>query len=182
MFALFPAASRSSTTDAERDLALSAAPKSIQSAAGIWIRTGNGYRQLRKGTNGWQCAVIQEAPQTLEPECYNPDAARTLMQVDIFKRRRIFDGAPAAVVEREIEARYENGTFKLPRSGDVIFMLSTRNKVLAAPGHVIDFPPHVMIAAPHATPGQLGGETSYAFLIDEGKPNALIIIPVTPEK
>ncbi|HEY6325020.1 MAG TPA: hypothetical protein VIW73_00710 [Candidatus Cybelea sp.] len=178
LLAVLSFASTPSSEATEIALALSAAPRDLRSTAGVWVRTRSGYHQARRGSNGLQCIVAQETSATLEPQCYDADSAATLLPIDVYRRERQMLGENTAAVDRDVRARYADRTFRPPRAGDIVYMLSNDNYVLVSAGRVVHFAPHLMITAPFKRVDALGGANRYAFLIHEGEPDALIIIRV----
>src|SRR5262245_6313257 len=98
--------------------------------------------------------------------------------------RLIEDGKDKKEVERIIDEEYRAGKLLSPRKPGVASMFSTEFKKHNHESGKMEmvFPPHVMFYAPHmknsdigARPEHLGSE-SQPFILNEGKPYALIIV------
>lgn len=110
--------------DAEIALARSAAPEAISKDASVLVLTRTGYQTAVEGKNGFVCIVERSwmspsespefwNPKLRGPDCYNPQAARSMLPLD-YKRaqlaiagkskEQIMDGSEAAFADKEIPA------------------------------------------------------------------------------
>lgn len=129
------------TATTETMLALSAAPAPLRQRAGFWLRTATGYKHARASRNGFDCIVELETPDSFEPECFDSDSANALIPVIVFRREREALGISSRAVAASVRAGYASGRFRAPRSGDIVFMLSSKNRVFDPDtGRVIPFP------------------------------------------
>jgi hypothetical protein len=84
-------------------------------------------------------------------------------------------------IKRFVADAFAKGVFPAPTRPGVIYMLSTENIVPNEKG-VAAFPPHVMFYGTHLTNADIGSEGQAgggpAFVVNEGAPHALIIVPV----
>ena len=69
--------------DREVALARSAAPAEVSSDATVMVFTEQGFAVARKGSNGVTCLVSRTWPESLEPICYDAEAAATIMPIEI---------------------------------------------------------------------------------------------------
>jgi hypothetical protein len=161
------------------ELALSAAPRSVSNNATIYVFGKKGYRIAREGTNGFHCLISRERLDTLEPECFDAETGATSMQTVLFREVERAKGRGDDEINAEIAAGYETGRFKAPAKPGIIYMTSPHNRVFDPErGQVIPFPGHYMFPAPYMTYKDLGASAGEGlpYLVDEGKPTALIIV------
>ena len=98
--------------------------------------------------------------------------------------RLIEDGKDKKEVERIIDEEYRAGKLLSPRKPGVASMFSTEFKKHNHESGKMEmvFPPHVMFYAPHMKKSDIGGRPehlgseSQPFILNEGKPYALIIV------
>jgi len=88
---------------AEIALAHSAAPASISAAAEVMVLRREGYAIAVKGNNGFVCIVERSwgkatddaefwNPKMRAPHCFNPQAARTFLQIYLMKTKLVLAG------------------------------------------------------------------------------------------
>lgn len=162
-------------------LAMSAGPPGITKDATIYIlERGKGYIAARNGTNGFACLVNRDQPDTLEPECFDPEGVETIMPVEMEKAKLRELGMQQEEISAKIAAGYESGIYRAPRKGGVTYMLSTENKVFNGRS-VISYPPHVMIFAPYLKNSDIGADfkdPAMPWVLNEGSPHAYIMVTV----
>lgn len=156
-------------------LALSAAPAEVSSQASVYgVRDGR-IVVLRVGKSGAACMVSRDShPEALYPECFSPEAARTLMQRELFQLQLRSKGRSERDVRRLTKDALATGRLKSPRELAVIYMMSPNQVLYSAPDsagrRVGAWWPHLMISNVGLERGRLGlaGEGSHAaFSLDE---------------
>src|SRR5215469_18568853 len=56
-----------------------AAPHEVTDHANVYVLGPRGYELVERGGNGFSCLIEREKPDTMEPECYDAEGARTTM-------------------------------------------------------------------------------------------------------
>ena len=157
-------------------LAESAGPPVAREAA-IFVLGPAGYRQVRRGTNGFTCLVSRERPDTVEPECYDAEGTATIVPVRMFVEQRRAAGVREPEIAAQVEQGYASGRFAAPRKPGLVYMLSDHNYVFD-PGEkrVIHFPGHLMFYAPYATQKDVGSGPGAPYIVAPGTAHALMIV------
>lgn len=168
----------------EIELALEAALPNVSSGATVYVLRRGGHVVARKGSNGFACLVSRDHAESLYPICYNPEASRTVLPVQLARQRLREEGKGNEDVDRDIQAGFDKGTFKVPSAGAIAYMMSPHQVIYAgATGpRVGQYKPHVMLYVPYATRASIGFDASLdtqVFLQAPGTPNAHLIVPVT---
>lgn len=171
---------------AELALALSAAPEHLRAGAQVYVLGPRGYELARPGANGFTCLVEREHPATVEPVCYDSVGSAAFVPVALARAIARAAGRDEATIRAEVEAGYRSGRFRGPAGPGIAYMLATEQSVRdEASGEVVRYVPHLMFYVPRARAGALGlespdlaGPKGDPFLIYEGDPRAMIIVPV----
>lgn len=165
--------------DVQIQLAESAAPKEVSSAATILVLGKNGYEVGRKGTNGFTCLISRQLVNTLEPECYDAEGTATTVKKDMFIEEQRAKRVSEEQIEKQVEAGYKSGKFKAPRRAGIVYMMSPYNRVLNPQNNkIIRFPGHLMFYAPNLTAKDVGEGESAPYLTNPGKPdNLMVVVP-----
>lgn len=174
------------TRAAEVALALSAAPEHLRADARVYALGPRGYELVAPGQNGFTCLVEREHPQTVEPVCYDSVGSAAFVPVALARAAARAAGRDEGEIRREIEAGYRSGRFRGPARAGIAYMLAAEQSVRdEASGEIIRYVPHLMFYAPNATSAALGLESpglaapkGAPFLIYEGDPRAMVIVPV----
>lgn len=167
-------------------LARSAAPSEISERATVMkLVRGRGFEVAEAGTNGVVCVVNRTWPESLEPHCYDPEAARTILrvhglQVELRERGMARDEIDAAVEEAIV-----SGRIPMPTRPAVTWMLSAAQVLYNDSGtRVGAWKPHWMIYYPNLTDADLGltGAPSAdgPMVSDPGDPLSTIVL-IAPE-
>lgn len=164
-------------------LALEAALPNVSRDATVYVFRRGGHVVARQGTNGFACLVSRDHPESLYPICYDPEAARTVLPVQIKQQQLREQGRSDEDIAREIAASYASGTFQPPTRAAMAYMMSPRQVIYASPNgpRVGQYKPHLMLYVPYATRATFGLDRSldkHAFLVAEGTPRTHLIIPV----
>jgi hypothetical protein len=164
-------------------VARSAAPSSVSGDATIWVLRDGRYGVAVAGSNGNACMVSRTRPTSVEPICYDPEGARTILPIEIrLVEARIAQGDWGAAwdaVHRDIE----DGRVALPSRPVMTYMLSSAQRLVSDDGREVGaWRPHFMIYIPYLRSEDLGlfGPSSQVFVAHEGEPLAHVIT-VAPE-
>jgi hypothetical protein len=168
----------------EIGMALSAAPEHLRKDAAVYVLQRGGYVKAREGSNGFTCLVERDGVKNTTPICYDREGSETTLLMAFRKMRLIEEGKDKKEVERIIDEEYRAGKLLAPRKPGVAYMLSTEFKKHNHESGKMEmvFPPHVMFYAPHLKNSDIGarpehlGSQSQPFILNEGKPYALIIV------
>ena len=88
--------------DQEIALARSAAPAALSDSATIYILTASGYQVGVQGTNGGACYVSRDWPEALEPHCFDPEGAATILPRAMRRVELLHLGRSPEEADREI--------------------------------------------------------------------------------
>ena len=158
-------------------IAQSAGPKEVAEHADIYVLGKNGYELAVKGTNGFTCAIERQMPETMEPECYDREGSRTTFLARVFVEKQRARGASEEQIEKQLDAGYKSGRFKAPSKPGIVYMLSDSNHVFDPDAKkIIHFPGHLMFYAPYATKEKVGEGAGAPYIVNPGKPDALLIV------
>ena len=163
-------------------LAQSAGPP-VGAAATIYVLGETGYVKAREGTNGFSCLVERQRVDTLEPECFDREGTATTLRERIFVEEERAKRKTEAQITADVGAAYKSGRFIAPRKPGLVYMMSAFNYVLDPDsGRVIHFPGHLMFYAPYATPEDVGVGPGAPYLVNPGRPDALMIVVPAPHR
>jgi len=177
--------------ETEIALARSAAPKEVSAGAEIYVLTERGYVVAVRGTNGNACLVSRSWPESLEPQCFDPEAVSIVLQTELRRGAMLQSGASMETINREIEDGLRKGAFRVPTRPAMTYMMSSAQVLYNDEGKRVGaWQPHLMIFYPNLTSEQLGlGSTpnpAAAIVVDPGQPlaNIMIIVKkaIDPEK
>jgi hypothetical protein len=171
--------------DREIALARSAAPASVSAAARIYLWSAAGWVVADSGTSSVACLVNRSWPAALEPECFDEEAAATIMPMEMRRTELLHRGIAAEQVETEIARGLLDGTFRLPSRLAVAYMMSAGQDLVGDDGQPAgQWQPHLMIYYPYLTNQQVGHHAdpglSAGLVVDPGKPTANLMV-VVPE-
>jgi len=167
----------------ETALALSACPKSVASKAAVYVLEKSGYVRVRDSQNGYTAIVQHSLPTSQEPQCMDVEGTRTFLPRILKVAELRAQGKSSEEIERFVADAFAKAVFQAPTRPGVDYMLSTENVVTIdeVKGIVSPFPPHVMFYGPYMTNADLGSDgnpAGPAFVVGEGSPHALIIVPL----
>jgi len=169
----------------ETALALSACPPSVQAQAGLYLLDQSGYVKVRESQNGFTAIVQHSLPTAQEPQCLDAEGTRTFLPRILKVAELRAQGKSREEIRRIVADAFAKGALQPPSRPGVDYMLSTENVVTVdeEKGLVAPFPPHVMFYVPYLTNRDLGSDgnpAGPAFVVGEGTPHAVIIVPVAP--
>lgn len=155
-------------------LARSAAPAAVSAGATVWVLRDGAYEVGVKGENGNHCFVARSQPLSLEPICYDAEAASTIMlwEFEYFRLRT----AGSSDEQREAALAQALGTGEIPLPGRpaMSYMMSSGQRLYdPESGHSAgNWKPHVMLYIPYLTPEAIG--------LPAGLPRIQVARPGTP--
>jgi hypothetical protein len=142
--------------DAEIALARSAAPPSIAKDATVMVLGKHGYETVVEGTNGFVCMVGRTwtdgfdrpefwNPKNRGPACYNPQAARSVLPIDLMRTNFALAGQSKGEIHESMKAAIAKGELPALEPGAMIYMLSKQGRINDSAGH---WHPHLMFYVP----------------------------------
>lgn len=171
------------TVGEEIRVARSAAPSPVSREATVLVLAGQRYVVGADGASDVTCLVARSRPGSIEPICYDAEAARTIMQIEIRRNELRFAGTNDDEIDRMVAEAIGDATLPLPRRPALAYMMSSRQVLVSDDGrNVGHWLPHLMLYVPYLTAGELGlsGAPSLdaATVFDDGKPTAHMVIAV----
>jgi hypothetical protein len=163
-------------------LARSAAPAEVTGEATILVLRDGHYHTAAEGSNGVTCMVSRSLPLSLEPICYDPEASRTILQIEIRRVELRLAGFSPEDVDRRIAQAIGSGEFALPQRPAMAYMMSGGQILYSdADTRVGAFLPHIHLYMPYATAEQFGGlsgrpPAAPAVMSEGGRPTANLIV------
>lgn len=162
--------------------ARSAAPDVVSADATIWVLRDGEYTVAFRGTNGTQCIVGRSQPKSLEPICYDEEAAATILPWEfkfIELRRR---GVNKEDQERILAELVGSGALPMPDRMAVAYMMSSAQRLYDPESGRFagNWKPHVMIYSPYLTRTDVGFNNNLpTFQVTRpGTPMAYMIVVV----
>jgi hypothetical protein len=175
---------------AEIALARSAAPPSVSADAEILVLGPKGYVTAVAGKNGFTCLVERAwfnglrndgfwNPRLRGPDCYNRQAARSVLPTFLTRTKWVLAGASQNEVLERTRAAMAAGQVPAPEIGSMNFMLSKQ-------GYLGDGPhgpwrPHLMFYLPPMPTSDWGADLpgTHIFAADAGvDPYTMFFVPV----
>ena len=179
-------AGRRAVLPREQEIALarSAAPASVSARATILVLTDTGYAVAVEGTSGVVCVVNRSWRDSVEPHCYDSEAAATILPIEMTRLRLREAGRAEADIEHEIAAGLTSGRFRLPQRPAMSYMMSAGQLLYDDAGkRVGPWRPHVMLYYPGLTNEALGFASTpdmhVGMVSESGGPeaNLMMIMP-----
>jgi len=161
--------------------ALAACPESLREQAGAYVLSESGFVLARQSSNGFHAIISRSQPGAFEPQCLDAEGSKSLLHQILLRGRLQMQGLDPGEIDSQIESAWTSGELGPPTRPGVNYMLSEKNRVPIAPDRVIPYQPHLMFYAPGLTNEDIGGSvdgTSPVFLINEGEPDAYVIVPL----
>ena len=98
----------------EITLARSAAPDVVSAEATIWVLRDGQYEVAVKGTNRNHCFVARSQPKSLEPVCYDAEAAATILHWEFEYLALRLAGKSQEEMELALAEAVESGALPIP--------------------------------------------------------------------
>lgn len=172
--------------DEEIALARSAAPEVVSAEATVWVLRNGEFAVAVRGSNANHCFVQRSMPHSLEPVCYDKEAAATVLRWEF----EHFALRTSGVSQQELEARLAealgSGELRAPRRPAMSYMLSSGQRLYDPESgrSAGNWKPHLMLYVPYLTMESIGlsgvGEAPGLMVFRPGTPMAHLII-VVPE-
>jgi hypothetical protein len=167
-------------------LARSAAPPNVSAKARVLVLSDTGYvvADPGAGENGVTCIVDRSWRDSMEPHCFDAEAATTIMPMEMLRTTWRHLGRAEADIDREVADRLASGKFRLPARPAMTYMLSGAQVLYNDEGKYVGrWRPHVMIFYPYLTNEAVGlaspPDIRGAILNEPGTPmaNLMVIVP-----
>ena len=165
-------------------LARSAAPATVSASASIYVLTGDGYALAAEGSNGAACYVSRDWLTSLEPHCFDPEGAATIMKLHMRRVDLLHAGVDLEEAGASVMAELLRGEHRLPRRPAMSWMQSSAQRLVAPDGRQVGaWKPHVMIYYPFLAADELalaGAESTpaSAMISDGGTPLSTLVVVV----
>ena len=167
----------------EIELARSAAPHSVSAHARVLVLIDSAYVMADSG-GGEQsvtCVVNRSWRESIEPQCYDREAAATIMPMELRRNELRHRSTPEAEIDRHIAAGLASGEFRLPSRPAMTYMMSPQQLLYDDDGRRVgSWRPHLMIYYPYLTNAQLGlassPDMSVGMVSQEGTPEATLML------
>ncbi len=162
-------------------LARSAAPASISARAQILVFDGADYVVAESGSNGVTCVVNRSWQASIEPHCYDREAAETMLPMELRRNVLRHRGASEESIEREIATGVASGKYHLPRRPAMTYMMSAAQVLYDDEGRRVGpWRPHLMIYYPYLKEDDVGfagaPDMRVGMVGDAGTPFSTLII------
>lgn len=168
----------------ETALARSAAPASVSASARVLVFADTGFVAAEAGSNGVTCIVNRSWPASLEPHCFDSEAAETILPIEIARTMLYHRGRSEADADREIADGLASGRFRLPRRPAMSYMMSEGQVLVDDDGKMVGrWRPHIMIYYPYLKSSDVGfGSTpdmKVGMVSESGRAtsNLMIVMP-----
>jgi hypothetical protein len=164
-------------------LARSAATSDVSDSAAVWVLSERGFEQAAPGTNGVACFLSRDWLASLEPICYDPEGAATIMRIAMRRNELLHQGVSVADADQRIAEAIATGELRLPTRPALAYMFSSAQRLISDDGRPVGaWHPHLMLYSPYLTAAGLGlgaeGAGGTAFVSDGGTPLAVLIVKV----
>lgn len=163
--------------DLEVELALSALPPHLRSAATVYVLDpAKGFEVARKGTNGFHAFVARTGDDTfrgswpltayrddiLYPVAFDDAGSRAQMRIFLDVAKMQAEGMAPPALKRVMRQRYASGHYSEPRRAGISYMLSPILRTFADPDRsdqavTVNYP-HVMYYAPNVGDQDIGSD------------------------
>lgn len=162
-------------------LARSAAPVTVSAGAEIWVIREGRYEVAAPGTSGNACLVIRGGlAGSLLPVCYDLEAARTILPIELRKFELQKMGLPRSEVLDRIRQEIARGEHPMPMRPALSHMMSSGMKVRQPDDTIGPWRPHIMLYMPFITPQDLGldPDSEHVMVVNGGQPLAFLMVLV----
>jgi len=161
-------------------LARSAAPASVSDSAEVWILAGDRYELAEPGSNGVACLVSRDWLASLEPICYDAEAAATIMRIGMRRTELLHGGRSLDATNAQVSSELASGALRLPRRPALAYMMSAAQKLISDDGTPVGaWKPHLMLYYPYITAADLGlsgqGDPQTVMLSGSGGATSVMI-------
>jgi len=169
---------------AEIALAQSAAPASISGDAEVMVLRPDGYATSVKGKNGFVCIVERAWGKATDdsefwnqkmraPHCFNPQAARTFLQIYLMKTKLVLAGKSKTEVFEAISSALDRKELPPLEPGAMAYMMSKQQYL---GDDDTNWHPHVMFFAAGDTTKSWGADLPDSPVIAANDPEERVTI------
>lgn len=167
-------------------LARSAAPTAVSEGAAVYVLTADGYELAVEGSNGAACYVSRDWLTSVEPHCFDPEGAATIMKIHMRRVDLLHAGVDLEEAGATVMAELLRGEHRLPRRPAMSWMQSSAQRLVAPDGTAVGaWRPHVMIYYPFLTADELGlagaGPAPGSAMISDGGTPLSTLVVVVPD-
>jgi len=165
----------------EVSLARSAAPLSISAKARVLVLTDTGYAVADGGSSDVTCVVNRSWNVSIEPHCYDSEAAVTVMPLELRRNYLRHLGRSEKDIEDDLARGLASGKYRLPARPAMTYMMSPAQVLYDDDGsHVGKWRPHLMIYYPDLTNRMLAlpekPEMRVGMVTGSGAESSLMIV------
>ncbi|MEX2151972.1 MAG: hypothetical protein WD825_01460 [Gemmatimonadaceae bacterium] len=163
-------------------LARSAAPSSISANARVLALTDTGYALIAAGSSSVTCVVNRSWDRSVEPHCYDPEGAATVMQIELRRNYLRHIGTAEDEISEELALGLMSGKYRLPSRPALTYMMSAQQVLYDDTGkYAGKWRPHLMIYYPNLSTKAMALPTTPDMRVgmvggDGGAESSLIII------
>jgi hypothetical protein len=170
--------------NAEIALARSAAPASISGDAEVMVLRRDGYATAVKGKNGFVCMVERAWGKSTDdaefwnqkmraPHCFNPQAARTFLQIYLMKTKLVLAGKSKAEILKATTSALDRKELPPLEPGAMAYMMSKQQYL---GDRDMSWHPHVMFFAAGDTAKSWGADLPGSPVITANDPEERVTI------
>ena len=163
-------------------LARSAAPDVVSDEATIWVLRDGQYEVAVKGTNQNHCFVARSQPKSLEPVCYDDEAAATILHWEFEYLALRLAGKSQEEMELALAEAVGSGALPMPNRPAMSYMMSSAQRLYDPESgkSAGSWKPHIMLYIPYLTEQSIGLSEATGFLqvARAGTPMAYLVVVV----
>lgn len=149
--------------ECEVAVALSAGPVYLREGAGVYVLGADGYELKRPSANGFTCMVERNHPQSLVPQCFDPQALKAHVALLLDEGKLIRQGWSFEEIAERRKSALADGTYPPADGPGLAYMISDYNYVLGGSGDVVKVAPHMMFHAPGLSHEDIGSDPAQAL-------------------
>lgn len=166
----------------EISLARSAAPDVVSDKATIWVLREGRYEVAVEGTNQNHCFVARSQPKSLEPICYDDEAAATILPWEFEYLVLRLAGKSEDEMELALAEAIGSGELPMPSRPAMSYMMSSAQRLYDPESgrSAGNWKPHLMLYIPYLTEQGIGLSEATGILqvARAGTPMAHLIVVV----
>ena len=138
-------------------LAVSGAPPAVTKDARVYVIENGRYVVAQPGKTGVACQISRSQTLSLEPECGDEEADKTVLAIERFRVEQRLAGRPNADIDRAVADSIAAGRFRLPRRPAMVYMMSSAQILYSDNGSFVGrWLPHLMLYIPFLRESDIG--------------------------
>lgn len=138
-------------------LAVSGAPPAVTKDARVYVLKNGRYVVAQPGKTGVACQISRSQALSLEPECGDEEADKTVLAIERFRVEQRLAGRPNADIVRAVADSIAAGRFRLPRRPAMVYMMSSAQILYSDNGSFVGrWLPHLMLYIPFLRESDIG--------------------------